>query len=252
MTASNPIFKYNREAYEDPCVVEKYVTATDQVGLWNSEKYVMQKYFSKDDYILDIACGAGRTTLGMYALGIQRLVGIDASTKMILAARSRVPDTMAVHFQCADVCNLPFDNHSFSAAFASYNIMMMIPTQLMRERAFQEVSRVMKPNAIFAFTASNRDCNPIYRDFWTREKEKWEKNQQDMRLCEYGDQIYTECGNEVFIHFSTTDEVCKLLTAAGFTLLESFFRSNFHESITTQQFSGDTMFYIARKQASHE
>ena len=50
-------------------VVEKYSSAVSEIGLWTSEKIIFSKYINQSDRILDIGCGAGRTTFALYALG---------------------------------------------------------------------------------------------------------------------------------------------------------------------------------------
>ena len=78
-------------------------------------------------------------------------------------------------------------------------------------------------------------------------KKKWNDGMNDKRLYDYGDQIFTECGKDVFIHFSTKQEIEFILQKTGFRLLESFFRDRFFEPQNVKDFSGDTMFYIAEK-----
>ena len=72
-----------RATYNRDGVVDTYTHAVDKVGLWNSEKIIFEKYISKTANILDLGCGAGRTTINMYKQGYKNIVGLDISDKFI-------------------------------------------------------------------------------------------------------------------------------------------------------------------------
>ena len=63
-----------------------YTYAIDNVGLWESEKILIEKYISKDAKILDLGCGAGRTTINLYRLEYKDIIGLDYSEKLIESA----------------------------------------------------------------------------------------------------------------------------------------------------------------------
>lgn len=67
-------------------VRETYRNATSDVGLWKSERYVVEKYFQKDKNILDIGCGAGRTTINLFKMGYQNIIGLDLTPSMLQEA----------------------------------------------------------------------------------------------------------------------------------------------------------------------
>ena len=66
---------------------ENYTKAIENIGLWKSEKHVINKYFDKDKSILDIGCGAGRTTFNLYEMGYKNIIGLDLTPEMISAAK---------------------------------------------------------------------------------------------------------------------------------------------------------------------
>ena len=71
--------------------------------------------FSKEDTLLDVACGPGEFTI--YAgLRISEATGVDISDREIdIASKlSRDRKINNVQFHCSDVENIPFDSNSFS------------------------------------------------------------------------------------------------------------------------------------------
>ncbi len=76
-----------RESWEDADHARAYVAAVAAVGLWESERILMDRYLERGGAVLDIGCGAGRTTFGLYDAGYRRVTGYDLSATMIGAAR---------------------------------------------------------------------------------------------------------------------------------------------------------------------
>ena len=52
-----------------PTTPRDYVEAVTTVGLWESERLLMGRYVPQNGAVLDIGCGAGRTTFGLYEAG---------------------------------------------------------------------------------------------------------------------------------------------------------------------------------------
>ena len=61
-----------RESWEDPDHARDYIDAVTTVGLWESERTLMDRYVPRNGAVLDIGCGAGRTTVGLYEAGDRR------------------------------------------------------------------------------------------------------------------------------------------------------------------------------------
>jgi len=78
---SAAIINLIRSAYEKPEVVSRYAS----VGLWPSEEILVLDYFADDARVLDLGCGAGRTTVALAEIGLPA-VGIDISELMIEVA----------------------------------------------------------------------------------------------------------------------------------------------------------------------
>ena len=55
--------------FEDMRVVCDYARAVREVGLWESERIVVERFVSKDAKILELGCGAGRIAIGLGKIG---------------------------------------------------------------------------------------------------------------------------------------------------------------------------------------
>ena len=64
-----------QEWFAAPETVSYYEEAVEEIGLWNSERVFFTKYLPKHGRVLDLGCGAGRTTFGLHRLGYTNLVG---------------------------------------------------------------------------------------------------------------------------------------------------------------------------------
>lgn len=227
-----------------------YADSVKEVGLWQSEQYTFDKYFSLGDKILDIGCGAGRTTFGLYNKGYQNIVGLDFSLAMIQAAEAIAEEQdISISFVQGDALNIPYPNGTFDKALFSFNGLMQIPKQTNRIQALFEIKRVLKTNGIFIFTTHDQK-DEYFTTFWEQEEMIWSEGKQDERLHEFGDIITTDFDSqkEIFIHIPTKEEVMNCLATTGFEVIETFYRSEkFNESTVVKNFSTDCRFWIVRK-----
>ncbi|MDE2868443.1 MAG: class I SAM-dependent methyltransferase [Chloroflexota bacterium] len=237
-----------RESWEDASHVREYAAAVTAIELWDSERLLIDRYLPRDGAILDIGCGAGRTTFGMYEAGYRRLTGLDLSTYMIAAARRIAAERdLAVRFDIADATSMPYDDASFDGALFSFQGLMCIPGGKRRLKVLREVRRVLWPDSHFVFTTHDRDL-PRWIDFWRKERDRWDRGNQDPRLLEFGDRIIPDYGLQTYIHIPTRAEVARLVADAGFILVEDRLRSELAvESETTRNFSAECRMWVARR-----
>ena len=87
--------------------------------------------------VLDLACGAG-FELSLFRDG----VGIDSSPGMLAAARQRAPDAALV---LGDMRQLPFQPHSFSAAYSCFALIHLTKREL--SDLLGDLQRVLLPGA---------------------------------------------------------------------------------------------------------
>ena len=101
--------------------------------------------------ILDLGCGAGRTTQTLARAG-WRAVGLDLSEPLLRVARQRAPE---VPYILADAAALTFPANCFDAVLFSFNGIDYLHPEPAREQCFREVHNVLKPGGVFIFSSHN-------------------------------------------------------------------------------------------------
>lgn len=88
--------------------MQHYAHAANSVGLWASEEIICDHLFKKDEPLLELGCGAGRISLGLWDIGYRNIYAIDYSREMIEEARKfgRILDCDIV-FRHGDALDLP-------------------------------------------------------------------------------------------------------------------------------------------------
>jgi len=143
------IVRENIEAYASDQAREDW-SADD--GLYPVEQQIVADYFPPPAArILDLGCGAGRTTLGFEQLGYD-VDAIDLSTNLVAEAKRRVSRSRVA---LMDARELQFPDASFDAAIFSFNGLDCVHPSAERMRVLREVHRVLKPGAVFYYSGHN-------------------------------------------------------------------------------------------------
>ena len=138
-----------RKTYSDAEVVARYA----RVGLWPAEEHLVLEYFPDQAEVLDLGCGAGRTTIPLAEMGLE-VVGVDLSPVMIqLAQELAAVSQVTPQFQVMDVMDLKFSAERFDIALFSYNGIELLPGMAGKKRAMREIFRVLKPGGLFIFSS---------------------------------------------------------------------------------------------------
>jgi len=237
-----------RELYNSQKSILKYASAIDEVGLWESEKIIIEKYIDKNVSIIDLGCGAGRTTINLFKLGYKNIVGIDFANNLIRYAQKYcIDNNLDIQFDLGDVTNLPYDNNSFDAALFSYNGLMCIPQKKNRIKTLLEIKRVLKSNSIFIFTAHNREESERLKELWQRKKQDWNNGIRDKNTYDFGDLWTKDNNGTAFIHFATRNEITDTLIKYDFEIIEIINRDSLvKEKSSILRFSGNTDFYVCK------
>ena len=105
-----------RSTYENPDIVSRYT----EVGLWPSEEILILEFVPDDARVLDLGCGAGRTTIPLAEMGLS-VTGIDISQPMVDLARQQVELAgLDIDIQRMDAEQLDLADASFDVALYSY------------------------------------------------------------------------------------------------------------------------------------
>jgi SAM-dependent methyltransferase len=138
--------------YENAKIVRLYATRS---ALLPAEERLLEIYRAEiaGRRVLDLGCGAGRTTAHLRALA-REYVGIDYSLAMIESCRRQHP---GVNFIQGDATGLSmFDPASIEFVLFSYNGLDTM-SQGKRLQCLAEVHRVLAPGGLFAFSSHNID-----------------------------------------------------------------------------------------------
>ncbi|HZE99273.1 MAG TPA: class I SAM-dependent methyltransferase [Planctomycetota bacterium] len=233
------------DAYSHPGAVRDYSRAVDRVGLWKSEAEFFGRHLLREGRLLDLGCGAGRTTFGLYRRGCRNIVGADLSPALIRLARDHAARRhLGLRFRVADACKLPFASGSFDGCLFSFNGLMTIPRRARRIAALREVRRVLAPGGRFVFTTHERGDDAR----WRKERVLWNAGRQDPRLHEFGDEVVEELGRPTFVHVPHRREILDCLDAARLEWLEDAYPGLTRESKAVRDFvSFQCRFWAARR-----
>ncbi len=134
--------------------IQRY--ANDEYFLFDVEKVMLfeaimllRKKIS-DIKVLDIGCGGGRTTVPLHNIGL-KVVGLDPADKLIRSLQTKYPSIIICHWKCGQ--DLVFKNNSFDIVIFSHNSIDYLKPYRNRERALDEIHRVLKKDGFFIFSS---------------------------------------------------------------------------------------------------
>ncbi|MCU9939647.1 class I SAM-dependent methyltransferase [Mycoplasmopsis felis] len=145
----------NKNAFRTEFALYKYGNATLNIGLWESEKQLVNKYFkNKDGHLLDIGCGAGRTSFALEKLSYKNIKAIDISPEMIgLCNEFKKSFKSKINFAIHDISKKKYKENSFDYILFSFNGFPGIPDYKSRLNALKLINKYLKKDGVFIFTA---------------------------------------------------------------------------------------------------
>ena len=246
-----------RADFNDPVAVVHYARAAHRLGLWESERLLIERFFPEPGMrLLEAGCGAGRVTLGLWQLGYRQLTAFDFAAELLDQARNLGAErAAAISFLQADATRLEqyrgfrdVAPGSFDGALFMFNGLMQIPGRTRRRAALRGLQRLCRPGAPLLFSTHDRDADPTERAHWRLEAGRWERGQQDPRLVEFGDRYFSDEEGRTFMHLPDRREILEDLAATGWDhAFDAMRREVAAESAAVRDFSDECRFWAAQR-----
>jgi SAM-dependent methyltransferase len=246
-----------RRDFNDPLSVVHYARAAHFLGLWESERVLVERFFpDRTVPLLEAGCGAGRVSIGLWHQGYRDLTAFDFAEEPLAQARGLAQERGAtVRFLCADATRLeaaePWGRiragaPGFAGIIFAFNGLMQIPGREHRRTALAALRAVGRPGVRFLFTTHDRDASRMEQALWRAEAARWARGDQDPRLLEFGDRYFEDDAGRTYMHLPDRAEVLADLAAAGWRhRFDALRREVAGESRAVRDFSDECRFWLA-------
>jgi len=213
----------NIDSFSSDLSVKEYSKRYLRAG----EEYAIKKYMPSGSRVLDVGCGAGRTTsyISENRCGV---VGVDISAPLIKKAKDLYPN---INFRVMDVRNLDFEDGDFDIVFFSFNGIDNLASLEERDNAINEMKRVLKPGGYLIYSSHNALAIPRTRTSWKiifnnrgklRIGPHWRGEEYDFgKLTQYYNNLWNEKSRLSSLGFKNIEAIgnsAKILNAPDFVL----------------------------------
>jgi len=250
-----------RADFNDITAVVHYTRAAHKLGLWKSERSLIERFLpERTTRLLEAGCGAGRVAMGLWELGYHSLTAFDFAEELVDQAHSLAAErgAEAIRFLVADATDLSLCHRldhdgagkgkAFGGALFLFNGLMQIPGRKNRRAAMTGFHHVCAPGAPLLFTSHDRDSSPAERALWRLETRRWRRGRQDPRLLEYGDRYFEDTAGRTFMHLPDRQEILEDMAATGWThAFDAMRREIARESRAVRDFSDECRFWVAHR-----
>ena len=255
-----------------------YTRAAHRLGLWQSERLLIERFFpDRAAPLLEAGCGAGRATIALRELGYRDLTAFDFAAELLEQARSLAAarGAEAIRFLLADATRRadvlaclpvspPHDatvsvqstvhrppstapRPPFAGALFLFNGLMQIPGRRARRRALRHLAAVVRPGGRLLFTTDDRD-DPRELHLWRKEAARWAAGTQDPRLHEFGDRYFVHEHGRTFMHLPDRAEIRADLVSTGWIHFSDALRREVAaEPSAVREFADECRFWVAAR-----
>lgn len=243
-----------REDFNAINTVLHYTRAAHFIGLWKSERHLIERFFpDKNARLLEAGCGAGRVAVGLWHEGYRKITAFDFASELIEQAENLAQE-QGIHgltFLQADATKLEAtslsDGQRFGGVLFMFNGLMQIPGRENRRNAMQNLAQQCEPEAHFIFTTHDRE-DPRDLKEWAKEAALWAKGEQNPQLLEFGDRYFSDDTGNTFMHLPDRAEVLADMVATGWSHVFDSTRNELaSETPKVRNFSDNCRFWVARK-----
>ncbi|WP_036452267.1 class I SAM-dependent methyltransferase [Mycoplasma buteonis] len=231
--------------YDDNQTLNSYIEYASH-GLWEAEKKHINNLLplkDKNYQILDIGCGAGRTSFELAKLFPRsEILAIDIASGMINACeKQNTFDNLK--FQTADLLNIN-DTKKFDFIFFSFNGITNNTDAEDLQKIFQKIHSLLKDaNSIFLFTVHDMFSSAEYHDFWVNKKKVYDLDLfSDEKVLSRIDNGF-ECKNRFF----TTKDMHEIAKLFNFQIILEEKRDDNLEPSWVKTLSTPVIFYAFSK-----
>ncbi|MGG5316155.1 methyltransferase domain-containing protein [Enterococcus sp. AZ072] len=115
-------------------------------GIEATSWLMKQAQFSKDDYVLEVACNMGTTLIEIAQTYHCKMIGVDLDSQALEKAKSAIKTAKLenqVTVQQGNALKLPFEDNTFDMVINEAMLTML--AQSAKEKALREYYRVLKP-----------------------------------------------------------------------------------------------------------
>src|SRR5262249_33843220 len=205
----------------DPAIARNYDGTLADSSLPAVDVAFAQRHFASPGDLIDLGCGTGRLLIPFAHRG-HWVLGVDLSEEMLRVAGERTADAgVTVHLLKANLVELDcLADQSFDHAACLFSTLGMVAGAGQRRRVLEHVHRLLRPGGKFVLHVHNRWFN-----FWDPQGRSWLlRNCLEAALgrAEGGDRVMPPHQGiaGLTLHLFTRREVVRLLTAAGFRILD--------------------------------
>lgn len=198
--------------------------ALEQFSFYNflrAEKYLFPKYYKGGDNILDLACGAGRTTLRLYEMGLS-VKGIDISTLLIGTAKKRFP---YLDLEVGNYTQINVPDESYDHVLISWNGLDYAFPEENRLAAIRECFRTVKEGGTLIFSSHNIKSFHTSPYYLIGRHELMTKLRNSFTAFKESAYVYE---NNLYVFHASPAYVIRQTEQAGFTLAEMVGYRNSH------------------------